>query len=369
MRTKSVHVLIATAICGVVACSASTASDDGGGGAQAMSAGRSALGGSTGSVAGAAMGGSAIGGSAIGGSGTGGSAIGGAATGIGGSGTGGSGTSGSGTGGAATGGATTGGAGRGGTGSGGSGPGGAGRGGNGSGGSATAGMGGMTGSSGSTGNCMATPPSGGTAHCSSNAQGSVNDLRWTVWSSGNGGCLTTYGTGAAFKATWNNSGDFLARVGLQWDETKTYDQYGTVSADFVSSKTGTAGGYSYIGIYGWSNNPLIEYYIVDDWFGGGGPPTAGGTLKGSFMVDGGTYKIYTHTQVNQGSIHGNATFPQFFSIRQTARQCGHISITEHYKQWASLGMTLGKMYEAKILVEAGGGVGSVDFTSASISAK
>jgi len=29
---------------------------------------------------------------------------------------------------------------------------------------------------------------------------------------------------------------------------------------------------------------------------------------------------------------------------------------------------LGKMYEAKILVEAGGGTGSVDFTSASMTA-
>jgi hypothetical protein len=226
--------------------------------------------------------------------------------------------------------------------------------------------GGTSSTGGSTGvKCSGPALTGGTQHCSSNASGPLGNYTWTIWSSGNGGCITTYGTGAAFKATWNNSGDFLSRVGLQWNETKTYDQYGTIAADFAYTKSGTAGGYSFIGIYGWSNNPLVEYYIVEDWFGSG-PPTGGGTLKGTFTVDGGTYKVYTHTQVNQPSIHGTMTFPQFFSVRQTPRQCGHISISEHFKQWASYGMTLGKMYEAKILVEAGGGTGSIDFTTASV---
>lgn len=123
-----------------------------------------------------------------------------------------------------------------------------------------------------------------------------------------------------------------------------------------------------IGIYGWSNNPLIEFYIVDDWYGTS-PPTGGGALKGSFEVDGAMYNIYTHTQVNQPSIHGTATFDQFFSVRQTARQCGHISITKHFEKWASLGMNLGKMYEAKLLIEAGGGNGSIDFTAATMTAQ
>jgi hypothetical protein len=210
---------------------------------------------------------------------------------------------------------------------------------------------------------------GATQHCSSNLSGTVGSYTWTIWSSGSGGCLNTYGVGGAYKATWNNSGDFLARVGLQWNETQTYDQLGTVSADFAYTKTGSGGGFSFIGIYGWSNTPLVEYYIVEDWFGSSGPPTAGGTLKGTFDVDGGTYKVYTHTQTNQPSIHGTQTFPQFFSVRQAARQCGHISITEHFKKWASYGMALGKMYEAKVLVEVGGGSGSIDFTTANVTAK
>ncbi len=203
---------------------------------------------------------------------------------------------------------------------------------------------------------------GGTEYCSSNQTGTVGSFGWSVWSSGSGGCITPYPNSAAFKATWNNPGGFLARAGFQWNETKTYDQYGTVGADFAYTKTGTAGSYSYIGIYGWSSSPLIEYYIVEDWFGTGGPPTGGGTLKGTFTADSGTYKIYTLTQNNQPSIHGNTTFEQFFSIRQTRRQCGHITLTDHFNEWKTLNMTLGKMYEAKLLVEAGGGTGSIDFS-------
>ena len=92
------------------------------------------------------------------------------------------------------------------------------------------------------------------------------------------------------------------------------------------------------------------------------------SLNGPF--DGGTYNVYTHTQTNQPAITGgNATFVQYFSVRQTARQCGHISISEHFKEWANLGLTLGKMEEARILVEVGGGSGNIDFTTATVTAQ
>jgi hypothetical protein len=212
-----------------------------------------------------------------------------------------------------------------------------------------------------------TPLTGGKQHCSSNASGKMSGgYTWTIWSSGGGGCITTYdSSGCAFKGTWNNSGDFLARTGLGWNETKTYSQLGTISADYAFTKTGSGGSWSFIGIYGWSNNPLVEYYIVEDWFGSSAS-IYGGAKKGTFTVDSDTYTVITHTQNNQPSIHGNATFPQFFSVRKKARQCGHISISEHFKKWDSLGLKLGKMYEARILVEASGGSGSVDFKKATL---
>jgi hypothetical protein len=335
------------------------------GGATSATGGSSATQGGSANTGGAA---STSGGSpqASGGKATGGAATGGATTSVGGA----SSNGGSDLGGAATGGkvATGGSSAAGGAATGGkAAAGGAATGGTAAGGKAVTGgapaTGGATTGGSTAANCSGPSLTGGTQTCSTNQTGSVGSYGWSIWSTQSGGCITPYGGGtSAFKAVWNNAGDFLAREGCSWNATKTYDRYGDITADYAYNKSGSAGGYSYIGIYGWSENPLHEFYVVDDWFGSG-PPTAGGTLMDTFTVDGGTYKIYTHTQTNQPSIVGTATFVQYFSIRQTARQCGHIDVTAHFKKWASLGMTLGNMYEAKLLIEAGGGSGNIDFTS------
>jgi endo-1,4-beta-xylanase len=191
---------------------------------------------------------------------------------------------------------------------------------------------------------------------------------YQLWSNGTGsGSMTVYGVDAQFSAKWSNAGDFLARVGLGFNSSKTPAQIGTISADFAEAKTGNGGGFSYIGIYGWSENPLHEYYIVEDWFGSRPVP---GTKVSTITVDGGTYDVLTHTQTNQPSITGsNSTFVQFWSVRQTARPCGTISISEHFSQWAGLGMQLGNLEEARLLIEAGNNSGSIDFTTAKVVVK
>jgi hypothetical protein len=59
-------------------------------------------------------------------------------------------------------------------------------------------------------------------------------------------------------------------------------------------------------------------------------------------------------------------FQQVLSVRQNPRQCGHVSISEHFRQWGRMGINLGLMKEAKVLVEAGGGNGSITFTHANV---
>ena len=194
---------------------------------------------------------------------------------------------------------------------------------------------------------------------------------WTE--SGNNNLLTWYGPeqggGAAFRTEWNEPNVFLGRVGYFWNEGKPYTDYKNVYCDFnfTRSDEGTGGACSYIGIYGWSTDPMIEWYIVEDWFGTGiiGPSIMGNdaTKKGEFTADGATYFIYESIRpAGSGNIEdSNNPFPQYFSIRQTRRQCGTISVTEHFKEWEKTGMKLGKnMYEAKFLVEAGGGTGLFD---------
>lgn len=254
----------------------------------------------------------------------------------------------------------------GGTGFGGSGT--AGSGGAGTAGSGGAGTAGSGSTSGSVVDCNAAMPTGGTQH-SGNSQGGSNNLAWQIWSNQGTGKLTTFST-PAFKAEWANSGDYLGRLGFEWGNSgKSYDQYGTITAGFTFKKNGTGGGFSYIGIYGWSTNPCVEWYILDDSFGQMPFTPYNSSQKGSAtIIDGENYKFYSNnTTGTGGSRCGNASnWLQFWSVRQKARQCGTITISDHFKAWDAAGMKLGNLLEAKILVETGGGSGSVDFAVANL---
>jgi len=224
-----------------------------------------------------------------------------------------------------------------------------------------------------------------TANSGGNRPLSGSPYGYEIWTQGgNNNKLIWFGPeqggGAAFRAEWNNPNDFLGRIGFYWGNGKKYTEYKNMYADFnyTRSERSTAGDYSYIGIYGWARNPdaekaedrLIEYYIVEDWFGNRWQSdtspittnTTGGSVLGSFTMDDANYKVVKNVRTNQPSIDGTKTFTQYFSIRQTPRQCGTISITEHFKQWESMGLPFGNMYEAKFLVEAGGGTGWLEFT-------
>ncbi|HSY21711.1 MAG TPA: glycoside hydrolase family 11 protein [Polyangiaceae bacterium] len=213
----------------------------------------------------------------------------------------------------------------------------------------------------------ATPPTGGTQYCQNSGSGTVDgNYTYNLYSSGQGmGCLTVFGVDATFKANWTNVDDWIGRVGLQFDKTKTYDQLGTLSSDFAYTVTGvTTGGYGNIGIYGWSVSPLHEYYIEEDWLS----IRPNFTPVATFTIDGeGTYDVMTNMQTDQPNITGtNQNFVQFWSVRQTPRQCGHISISKHFAEWASLGLQLGDLEEARILVEAQNNSGTVVFTTATV---
>ena len=217
----------------------------------------------------------------------------------------------------------------------------------------------------------ATPLTGGTQVCM-NATGNAGPgYTYELWGEGSGkGCMTVFGKDATFSATWTGVEDLLARVGRSFDKTKKHAQIGTISAKFAETKTGSDG-LVYIGVYGWTDGPLREFYILDDW----GEIKPAGTASdgsprdfvGTILVDGGTYDVWKKTRMNKPAITGdNMTFDQYFSIRQTARQCGTISVSEHFTKWEALGLSLGNLWEAKLLMEAQDSTGTIDFTTATV---
>ena len=88
--------------------------------------------------------------------------------------------------------------------------------------------------------------SGGRTISNKNETGYVSGnsgYHYEIWRDGNGGNLTLYSQGCAFKADWNNAGDFLGRVGLKFNSDKKYTQLGgDLIANYAYKKSGDDGG-------------------------------------------------------------------------------------------------------------------------------
>lgn len=215
---------------------------------------------------------------------------------------------------------------------------------------------------------MKTKLSGGTVFTESDNYPLDNGFNCELWYKGKNGKVTVYDDAdCAFKAEWNESGDFIARVGYFWgkedDDTPSYkDLDGDIHAEYSYTKTGSSYDYSLIGVYGWSKDPLVEFYICDDSYNRMTDPW-NTTKIGSAEIDGAIYNIYKGTMINMPSVLGdNMNFTQVFSIRQGGeRQCGHISVTEHFKAWEKLNVKTGPLYDCKIAIETGGSKGTIDY--------
>jgi peptidoglycan/xylan/chitin deacetylase (PgdA/CDA1 family) len=178
-----------------------------------------------------------------------------------------------------------------------------------------------------------------------NATGNQDGYDYELWKDYGTTSMTLNG-GGAFDCSWSNIGNALFRKGKKFDSTKTYQQIGNISIDYGCDYRPS--GNSYLCVYGWTKNPLVEYYIVESW-GSWRPP--GASPKGQITVDGGTYDVYETTRVNQPSIEGNTTFKQYWSVRTSKKTSGTISVSEHFKAWERMGMRMGNLYEVALNVE------------------
>ena len=195
----------------------------------------------------------------------------------------------------------------------------------------------------------------GAAHAAvcSNQTGTNNGYYYQMWSNGQGSACVNIGSGGnQYSTNWSGIGDFVAGVGWQPGSNQTVSFSGSMNA---------SGGTALASLYGWSTNPLVEYYVIED--DQGGSPSLG-TFMGTTTSDGATYNLYEHQQVNQPCITGNScTFEQYLAIRQGNTTSGTITTQNIFNAWASHGMNLGSLNYQIFATEAwGGGSGSSNFT-------
>ncbi|KAI1322611.1 concanavalin A-like lectin/glucanase domain-containing protein [Xylariaceae sp. FL0255] len=148
-----------------------------------------------------------------------------------------------------------------------------------------------------------------------------------------------------FSVTWDTTEDFV--VGVGWKP-------GSTSAITYSGSFEVTSGLGSLSVYGWTTDPLVEYYVMETNVG----ISTGGTEQGTFTSDGGTYAVWLHEQVDQPSIEGTSTFNQYISIREEARTSGTVTIENHFDAWASFGMDIGTLNYQVIAVESWDGSGS-----------
>jgi endo-1,4-beta-xylanase len=181
--------------------------------------------------------------------------------------------------------------------------------------------------------------------------GSDHGYFWSLYTEGGSASISFPGAGSYagnFAISWNNCNDVVGGKGWSSSGART-----------VGYNCGSISGtYKFFGVYGWTTNPLIEYYIAEKG------SAAGGTSCGSVSSDGHTYSVYKQQRVNAPSIQGTKTFWQYKSSWGGSGSGNHsVNVGNHWNYWKAHCGSMGSGNYMILAVENwGGGSGYVNAT-------
>jgi endo-1,4-beta-xylanase len=122
-------------------------------------------------------------------------------------------------------------------------------------------------------------------------------------------------------------------------------------------------GNAYLALYGWTTNPLVEWYVIESMGQHNPSDNASATQYGTVESDGGLYEIWQKERINAPSIEGDKTnFQQYWSVRTKRHVGGTINTGNHFRAWQALGLKLGTQLYMDIVIEGQLGAGSANIT-------
>lgn len=167
---------------------------------------------------------------------------------------------------------------------------------------------------------------------------------WQWWTEGRGQFSCQQQGGGKYSCTWNGQAGGGMVAGTGWTAgRKTVKWSGTYNPK----------GPGYLSLYGWTRNPLIEYYVVESW--DILAPGEKWTWRSNYTSDGINYQFYTAQRVNKPSIAGTATFTQYFGVRSADQMNvgpvnGTMTTGNHFDAWSKAGYRLGGFERAMYFV-------------------
>ncbi|MBP7188212.1 MAG: glycoside hydrolase family 11 protein [Ruminococcus sp.] len=180
----------------------------------------------------------------------------------------------------------------------------------------------------------------------------VDGYSYEIWLDNTGGSGSmTLGSGGSFNTEWSaqvSQGNFLARRGRNYDASKKATQYGPIVMNYAAEYSASSQGNSRLCVYGWFKDPLVEYYIIEDWVNW--CPSAQGGAQ-TITVDGAEYEIFQLDHTGPTILGDTRTFKQYFSVRKQKRTSGTITVSDHFAAWEKAGWNIGNLTEVALNVE------------------
>ena len=189
--------------------------------------------------------------------------------------------------------------------------------------------------------------------------GNIKGYDYEWWNMNGTGEFSMEPQAGSFTCAWNNVENCIAFMGKRFDsQEKNYKDLGKIAFSY-DLEIFPRGNVTF-GAYGWTQNPLTEYYIINGWGDWRPSPNGKDLYSGTAVVNGYEYDVFRLYRFNQPTISGNRSFPSYYSVRTESSSQNNknnyikdvVDISKHFDSWEALGFdTSGTFYEAMFYVE------------------